>query len=95
MKMSKDEKKGQRSACTSGSLPAGSQRVYETPVLIPLGGLARGWGLDCTSGSAPGVSSACNSGGTADGNCDVGTSASGNCKAGSAAVSKCQPGSIN
>jgi hypothetical protein len=95
MKIPKDEKRNQKSARGLGVCTVGAKRPYEAPILIPLGGLDTGWGLDCISGSSPGVSSACNSGGTADGECDVGTSAATNCKAGSAAVTKCQGGSIN
>ena len=54
---------------------------YETPVVVPLGGLARGIGY-CTSGSNP------------DGYCSSGTTATGYCSDGAAAGGYCSTGTV-
>ena len=60
---------------------------YETPVIIPLGELARGLGATCGIGSFPGSfeqpSSKCNPGTTAGGQCGNGSTAAQTCNSGS------------
>jgi len=56
---------------------------YESPILVPLGGMAKGAGVDCVPG------------GTALGYCTPGTSAQGigaYCKPGSSAQDYCEAG---
>ena len=45
---------------------------YETPVVVPLGGLARGIGAYCRAGSSPGVGD-CTAGSLAGSYCTAGT----------------------
>jgi hypothetical protein len=56
---------------------------YEAPIIVPLGGLARGIGLYCTDGSSPaGTDSYCESGTFATGYCHNGSAAGGYCSTG-------------
>ena len=67
---------------------------YETPIMIPLGGMEAAFG-DCTLGSANPTQ--CNVGtqaGGGTGQCNVGFSAGGACEVGNSAGSKCENGSM-
>jgi len=58
---------------------------YETPVIIPLGELVRGYGQACSAGTNPGTGGGgdhCAPGGTAAGQCRVGSNPTKKCKAG-------------
>ena len=57
---------------------------YETPVLVPLGEMARGFGAWCSAGGQAGQGA---------GNCEQGSPATGRCYAGNAAnVGSFRPG---
>lgn len=59
--------------------------IYETPVIIPLGELARGAGAACSPGSNPGTGAPgehCSTGGSAGGQCFGGSNPSKRCKTG-------------
>jgi hypothetical protein len=62
--------------------------TYQTPVVMPLGELAKGEGASCHSG---GSASNCSIGGTASNNCNVGRTAGNRCGTGSRA-SNCKIG---
>ena len=67
---------------------------YQTPVVLPLGGIPRGYGKSCTTGGV--ATSNCNPGTTATGTqCHNGNTASGDkCHSGSTAVGgTCDSGS--
>ena len=68
-----------------GSAPAGKPR-YETPVLMPLGEMARGAGASCSYGGTPSGKGGgnCGSGATVGGFCAAGGAANGQCAAGGA-----------
>jgi hypothetical protein len=75
---------------------------YESPILVPLGEMAKGSGV-CTTGSSvvapacsPGASDAaavdCTAGVTATRDCTAGTSATRNCSQGVSAIPACTAG---
>lgn len=79
-----------------------SKSKYESPVLVPLGGMAKGSGA-CTTGSAvvpvaclPGAADSavidCTAGAAATRDCTAGGTATRDCTAGTAALNACSNG---
>jgi hypothetical protein len=75
----------------TGAAPAEAKPRYDSPVVVPLGELARGSG-QCTPGSAVAVVP-CSPGSAADGDCTNGVEVGGSCFNGATAGALCDFGS--
>lgn len=66
--------------------------VYETPIVTPLGELAKGQGQGCAAGSTNTGGGGCDAGGSASGGCSAGNILAGLCSMGNTPTGNCMSG---